>query len=92
MQTGHLGHENPDCRMLEGKTAFQPDCGQQQEKAQQGAENKKKMPDSDIAEKDREALKPAFDLAQQPPWKVRDVRKGNSKTSVRSPKGTETNG
>lgn len=36
-------------------------------------------------ERKQEALKGVFHLAQQPPWKVWDPRKGNSRTPRRSP-------
>lgn len=41
--------------------------------------------DSDLCEKNRDAFKHPRHLAQQPPWNVWDVRKGNSRTPMRSP-------
>lgn len=87
MQTNHFWDENPDSIVLEGKAAFQPDCGQKQEKPEQSAEKRKTRQDLDHFEKNWEALKQPCHLAQQPPWNVWDVRKGNSKTPVRSPEG-----
>lgn len=67
----HLCYENPDAHELQGETAFQPDCGHQQEKPQQGAEEgQRREEDSDLCEKNRDAFKRLRHLAQQPPWNV----------------------
>lgn len=56
----HLWHEDPDSKVPQGKTAFEPDCGHQQQEPQQSAEDKnRKVQTSD---RKQEASKVCFTL------------------------------